>query len=265
MAAYYSIARDGKGPRHHRGVWNCLQELQWHLGCDFIVHYSVEVKNVSKIYRSSDIEVDALKNVSFAFKQGEFAAIVGPSGSGKSTLMHILGTIDRPTSGEVFIDGIPTSEMSGDRLAEFRNKKLGFVFQAYNLVNGLDAVMNVELPLMVSPIPSVERNDRAVELLATLGLGERLHLKPTQLSGGQQQRVAIARALVNNPALILADEPTGNLDTKSGDEVMKLLKNVSREKKVTVVLVTHNPDLTRTCDRVLHIKDGEIERVEVRK
>lgn len=262
MAAYYSIARDGKGPRHHRGVWNCLQELQWHLGCDFIVHYSVEVKNVSKIYRSSDIEVDALKNVSFAFKQGEFAAIVGPSGSGKSTLMHILGTIDRPTSGEVFIDGIPTSEMSGDRLAEFRNKKLGFVFQAFNLINGLSAENNVEMPLMVTNMPDYERKKRADELLVQLGLGHRLYLTPNKISGGEQQRVAIARALVNNPSLVLADEPTGNLDTKSGEVVLKMLKDISRERNVTMVMVTHNTEITKRCDKVIHIRDGKIEKIK---
>jgi putative ABC transport system ATP-binding protein len=228
-------------------------------------NYSVVVKDVSKVYRSGTIEVDALIDVSFSLKQGEFVAIVGPSGSGKSTLMHILGTIDKPTMGEVYIDGVATSEMDGDKLAEFRNKKLGFIFQAFNLVNGLDARMNVELPLMVSPMSNDERRDRSDKLLIQLGLGERLRLKPTQLSGGQQQRVAVARALVNNPSLVLADEPTGNLDTKSGDEVIKLFKDISREQNVTMVMVTHNPDITRRCDRVIHIKDGRIEKIEVLK
>jgi putative ABC transport system ATP-binding protein len=227
--------------------------------------YSVVVKNVSKVYRSGTIEVDALINVSFALKKGEFVAIVGPSGSGKSTLMHILGTIDRPTIGEVYIDGIATSEMDGDKLAEFRNKKLGFVFQAFNLVNGLSAEMNVELPLMVNPMPIHERKERADKLLVQLGLEDRLRLKPTQLSGGQQQRVAVARALVNNPALLLADEPTGNLDTKSGEEVIKLFKGISRSQHVTTVMVTHNPDITKQCDRVIHIKDGRLEKIEVLK
>ncbi len=226
---------------------------------------SVVVKNVSKTYKSGTIEVDALIDVSFSLYQGEFVAIVGPSGSGKSTLMHILGTIDKPTIGEIYIDGVATSEMSGDKLAEFRNKKLGFVFQAFNLVNGLDAEMNVELPLMVNPMSSSERKSRADALLIQLGLENRLKLKPTQLSGGQQQRVAVARALVNNPSLVLADEPTGNLDTKSGDEVIKLLKDISRAQNVTMVMVTHNPDITRRCDRVIHIKDGRIEKIEVLK
>jgi putative ABC transport system ATP-binding protein len=223
------------------------------------------VKNVSKVYRSGAIEVDALVDVSFFLKRGEFVAIVGPSGSGKSTLMHILGTIDRPTMGEVYIDGVATSEMDGDRLAEFRNKKLGFVFQAFNLVNGLSAEMNVELPLMVSPMPMHERKERADRLLSQLGLSDRLKLKPGQLSGGQQQRVAVARALINSPALLLADEPTGNLDTKSGDEVIKLFKGISRTQNVTTIMVTHNPDITRQCDRVIHIKDGRLEKIEVFK
>jgi putative ABC transport system ATP-binding protein len=226
---------------------------------------SVVVKNVSKVYKSGTIEVDALIDVSFSLKQGEFVAIVGPSGSGKSTLMHLLGTIDKPTDGEIYIDGFATSEMTGNKLAEFRNKKLGFVFQAFNLVNGLSAEMNVELPLMVNPMPSSERRERADKLLARLGLEERMKLKPTQLSGGQQQRVAIARALVNNPALLLADEPTGNLDTKSGDEVIKLFKEISRTNNVTTVMVTHNPDITKQCDRVIHIRDGRLEKIEVFK
>lgn len=230
-----------------------------------MLNYSVRVNNVSKVYKSESIEVDALKDVSFSFEQGEFAAIVGPSGSGKSTLMHIVGTIDKPTKGEVYIDGTATSNMNGDRLAEFRNKKLGFVFQAYNLVNGLSAEMNVELPLMTNPMPSSERKKRADKLLIQLGLGDRLKLKPTQLSGGQQQRVAIARALINNPTLVLADEPTGNLDTKSGEEVIKLLKGISRDQNVTVIMVTHNPDITRRCDKVIHIKDGGLEKIEVLK
>jgi putative ABC transport system ATP-binding protein len=230
-----------------------------------MVSYSVKVNNVHKTYMSGSIQIKALDGVSFALKQGEFAAIVGPSGSGKSSLMNVLGTIDKPTKGEIFIDGIETSKMTGDKLAEFRNKKLGFIFQAFNLVNGLDAEKNVELPLMVESISASERTKRADKLLIQLGLGARLKLKPTQLSGGEQQRVAVARALVNKPAMILADEPTGNLDTKTGEEVVKLLKKVSREENVTVVMVTHNPDTTRYCDRIIHIKDGKIERDEVVK
>ncbi|MDE1860677.1 MAG: ABC transporter ATP-binding protein [Candidatus Micrarchaeota archaeon] len=227
--------------------------------------YSVKVTNVSKIFQAGDTQVRAVDGVSFALKKGEFDAIVGPSGSGKSTLMNMLGTIDRPTKGEIYIDGIATSEMKGDMLAEFRNRQLGFVFQAFNLINGLDAEKNVELPLMVIGVPSEERKRRADALLTQLGLGHRLHLTPNKLSGGEQQRVAIARALVNNPSLLLADEPTGNLDTKSGDEVVRLFRKICNERKVTVVMITHNPDITRTCDRVIYIKDGKMEKEEVVK
>lgn len=226
--------------------------------------YSVRVDNVSKIYKSGDVEVRALDGVSFTLKEGAFAAIVGPSGSGKSTLMNILGTIDKPTHGEVYIDGTATSKMDGDKLAEFRNKKLGFVFQAFNLINGLDAEQNVALPLMATEIPEDERIKKADQLLLRLGLGHRLKLKPTQLSGGEQQRVAVARALVNNPTLILADEPTGNLDTKSGDEVIKLLREISDSGKVTIVMVTHNPDTTKYCDKIIYIKDGKMEKEVVK-
>jgi putative ABC transport system ATP-binding protein len=177
--------------------------------------------------------------------------------------MHILGTIDKPSSGEVYIDGIATSKMDGNELAEFRNKKLGFIFQAYNLITELDAQRNVELPLMITDMSERERSEKAVALLEQLGLKERLRLKPTQLSGGEQQRVAIARALVNEPKMVLADEPTGNLDTKAGEEVIKLLKGISKKRNVTIVMVTHNPDITRRCDRVIHIKDGMIEKIVV--
>jgi putative ABC transport system ATP-binding protein len=227
--------------------------------------YSVVVKGVSKFYASGDARITALDNVSFGIGRGEFAAIVGPSGSGKSSLMHILGTIDKPSKGEVFIDGIAVSKMDGNQLAEFRNKKLGFVFQAFNLIPGLDAQKNVELPLMVNSMSGADRAKRANELLSMLGLSHRLHQNPTQLSGGEQQRVAIARALVNKPTMVLADEPTGNLDTKSKEEVMKLLKGISRDTKVTIVMVTHDPDTTKHCDRVIHIKDGKLEKNEVLK
>lgn len=225
-----------------------------------MVRYLLSVENVSKIYRSGDVEVKAVDHVSFSVKKGEFIAIVGASGSGKSTLMHMLGTIDRPTSGEIYIDGVPTSRMKGNDLADFRNKKLGFVFQAFNLINGMDAEANVELPLMTTDLSLGERKKRADALLERLGLGSRLKNKPNQLSGGEQQRVAVARALVNNPPLLLADEPTGNLASHQSDEVIKILSEISRRDGVTVVMVTHNMDLTKHCDRIIHIKDGKIEK-----
>jgi putative ABC transport system ATP-binding protein len=224
---------------------------------------SIVVKRVYKTYHSESIEVKALEDISFKLYRGEFAAIVGPSGSGKSTLMHIMGTIDRPTSGEVYIDGTATSKMKGDELADFRNKKLGFIFQSYNLVNGLTALENVELPLLMGKTSAAERRKSAAALLTQLGLHDRLRLKPNQLSGGQQQRVAVARALINKPALILADEPTGNLDTRSKEEVMKMLQSIVRETNVTIVMVTHDPETTRHCDRVIYIKDGRLEKNEV--
>jgi putative ABC transport system ATP-binding protein len=226
-------------------------------------NYSVKVSNLSKTYLSGEVEVKALNDVSFTLKEGEFVAIVGPSGSGKSTLMHMLGTIDKPTKGEIYIDGIPTSKMTGDELAEFRNKKLGFIFQAYNLIAGLDAEKNVELPLMTTNMSDEMRKSKAEKLLVQLGLGNRLKQRPNKLSGGEQQRVAIARALVNDPTLILADEPTGNLDTKSGDDVIRLLKSISKSGKVTIVMVTHNFDITKHCDKIIHIKDGKLEKIEV--
>ena len=225
-----------------------------------MVDYSVRVSNISKVYASGDVTVKALQDVSFTFKKGDFAAIVGPSGSGKSTLMNILGTIDKPSHGEVYIDGIPTARMTGDQLAEFRSKKLGFIFQAFNLINGLDAEHNVALPLFNMPMGEPERLERAGRLLVRLGLGHRLKQKPNQLSGGEQQRVAVARALVNNPTLILADEPTGNLDSRSGDEVIKLFREISSSGDVTLVMVTHNPDTTKYCDKIIYIKDGKMEK-----
>ncbi|MEM3827072.1 MAG: ABC transporter ATP-binding protein [Candidatus Micrarchaeaceae archaeon] len=228
-----------------------------------MVSYVLSVENVSKVYRSGSIEVRALDHVSFKVKKGEFVAIVGPSGSGKSTLMNILGTIDKPTSGEVYIDGVATAKMDGNELADFRNRKLGFVFQAFNLIPGMDAETNVELPLMATNIPPHERKKRADELLARLGLSHRLKNNPSQLSGGEQQRVALARALVNKPPLLLADEPTGNLASQQSTEVIRILGEISKNDGVTIVMVTHNLDLTRHCDRIIYIKDGKIENEKV--
>ena len=200
-------------------------------------------------------------------KKGEFAAIVGPSGSGKSTLMNLIGTVDRPTSGSIYIDGEDISKMNDEQLAVFRNKHMGFVFQAFNLINGLTAQQNVFLPLLANAteVPEKERYIKSAELLSSLGLGERLRLPPSKLSGGEQQRVAIARALVNDPSLILADEPTGDLDTKSGENVVKLLAKVCKDRNVTIIMITHNLEITSYCDKIIYIRDGKLEKEKVVK
>ena len=226
---------------------------------------AVKVDNVHKTYISGDVEVKAVMGISFTVKRGEFAAIVGPSGSGKSTLMNLIGTIDRPTSGSIYIDGEDISKMNDEQLAVFRNKHMGFVFQAFNLINGLTAQQNVFLPLLANAteVPEKERYAKAAGLLSSLGLGERLHLPPSKLSGGEQQRVAIARALVNDPSLILADEPTGDLDTKSGENVVKLLSNVCKEHNVTIIMITHNLEITSYCDKIIYVRDGKLEKEKV--
>ncbi len=225
---------------------------------------SVEVVDLSKVYTTGKIEYQALRGISLTVQRGEFVAIVGPSGSGKTTLMNVIGTLDRPTSGEVFIDGTPVSKMNDDEYANLRNRKLGFVFQAFNLVSYLTAIENVELPLLASGVAPQVRRKKAMELLTFLGLGDKGSKKPNELSGGEQQRVAVARALINDPSLVLADEPTGNLDSKSAEVVVSRLRGVSVDRGVTVMMITHNLDLTRSCQRVFHIKDGLIENVEVR-
>ncbi len=228
---------------------------------------AVRVENVQKTYISGDVEVKAVLGISFTVKKGEFAAIVGPSGSGKSTLMNLIGTVDRPTSGSIYIDGEDISKMNDEQLAVFRNKHMGFVFQAFNLINGLTAQQNVFLPLLANAteVPEKERYRKSAELLSSLGLGERLHLPPSKLSGGEQQRVAIARALVNDPSLILADEPTGDLDTKSGENVVKLLAKVCKDRNVTIIMITHNLEITSYCDKIIYIRDGKLEKEKVVK
>jgi len=226
---------------------------------------ALEVRDLRKTYRTGKIEYEALRGVTFSIARGEFVAIVGPSGSGKSTLMNIIGSLDRPTSGEVFIDGTPVSSMDENQFAKLRNEKMGFVFQAFNLVNYLTACQNVELPLVAAGINPAVRRKEAMALLSGLGLGGKEDKKPRELSGGEQQRVAVARAMINKPALILADEPTGNLDSKSAEGVVMLLRNVSVERGVTVVMITHNLELTKYCHRVFHIRDGLMEEVEVKE
>ncbi len=216
----------------------------------------IGMQNVTKTYQMGDVQVTALNGVSFEIEQGEMVAITGPSGSGKSTLMNIIGCLDTPTSGSYILDGMNVSQMSDDAQADVRNKKMGFVFQQFNLLPRTAAIDQVELPMVYAGVP--DRTERAQEALKSVGLGERLHHRPNELSGGQQQRVAIARALVNNPSIILADEPTGNLDSKSGAEIMNIFQSLNRDKGLTIVLVTHDPSIAAQAQRVIRVRDGLI-------
>ncbi|MEJ5292916.1 MAG: ABC transporter ATP-binding protein [Candidatus Methanosuratincola sp.] len=216
-----------------------------------------------KVYKLGEIEYAALRGVSFLAKRGEYIAIVGPSGSGKSTLLNIMGALDRPTRGTIMIDGVDISTLNDNKLAELRNKKLGFVFQTFNLLSYMSAAENVETPLVAAGVPSELRRKRSYELLEMVGLKGFERNRPSMLSGGQQQRVAIARALANDPQIILADEPTGNLDSKSSMEIIEILKRLNAEKGVTVIMVTHNLELTAHCNRIWYFRDGRIEREDV--
>lgn len=224
----------------------------------------IKVKNLKKTYKMGDIEVNALRGVSLDIKKGEFISIMGASGSGKSTFMNIIGCLDRPTSGDYFLEGIDIKEKSENDLSYIRNQKIGFVFQAFNLIPRTTALKNVELPLIYGKISSRERKERAKSMLEIVGLSERLYHLPNELSGGQKQRVAIARALSNNPAIILADEPTGNLDSSSSSEIMELFQKLNNEGK-TVIIVTHERDIAEYTDRIITFKDGEIIKDEGRE
>jgi len=213
-----------------------------------------------KVYKLGKVEYAALRGVNLAVKRGEMIAVVGPSGSGKSTLLNLIGALDRPTKGQVFIDGVDISRLKSKELAELRNKKIGFVFQMFNLIPYMTALENVEVPMIASGIPPKERRERAMQLLEAVGLAARANNKPSELSGGEQQRVAIARALANSPSIVLADEPTGNLDSKSAWDVVNLLKKINEERNVTIVIVTHNLEITSVCNRVVYLRDGMIER-----
>jgi len=215
----------------------------------------IETHDIRKVYKMGEVEVHALRGVSFTIQRGEVISIMGPSGSGKSTLMNTLGCLDRPTAGEYVLDGEPVASLSDDQLASVRNRKVGFVFQSFNLLSRQTAITNVELPLRYSGLNG-GRRDRAMDALRAVGLEDRMTHHPYELSGGQQQRVAIARAIVNNPAIIMADEPTGNLDSKVGKEIMNLLLNLNKESGTTLIIVTHDPTIAEQTQRVIRLRDG---------
>lgn len=216
----------------------------------------IDVRDVWKIY-GTKVQIEVLREVSLSINEAEFVAIIGPSGSGKSTLMHVMGCLQKPTKGQIVLDGVNTAELTEDELAEIRGKKIGFVFQQFNLLPLKTAQKNVELPLVFQGASSTERTKRATELLEMVGLGHRMNHKPSQMSGGEQQRVAIARALVGNPMIIFADEPTGNLDTKSSREIMSILKKLNSDGK-TLIVVTHDPEIAKWADRTIRLRDGRV-------
>ena len=215
----------------------------------------IRIENLNKIYKNGAVEVHALKDVNMEVAYGEFLAVMGHSGSGKSTLMNILGCLDRPTSGKYFLDGIDIDIKSPDELSLIRNKKIGFVFQAFNLIPRTNVLRNVELPMIYAKVKAKQRRERALELLEKVGLSDRVNHMPNELSGGQKQRVAIARALANNPPIILADEPTGNLDTNASEEIMKIFRDLNREG-TSIIVVTHEPEVAKYADRIIVFKDG---------
>ena len=222
--------------------------------------YILRVENLSKVFDSPAGGIAVLNKINFTIKKGEFVSIVGPSGSGKSTLLNILGALDRPTVGKIYLKDIDIFSLNDYEIALLRNNLIGFIFQSYNLINRTTVLKNVEIPGILAGIKKNERMARALKLLDILGIKEKAKSTPSRLSGGEQQRVAIARSIMNNPAVILADEPTGNLDTKTGQDVFNLLKMLSNKFRRTIIMVTHNPDLSKETDRVIHLKDGMIER-----
>jgi len=223
----------------------------------------LKIKKIKKIYQMGKVKVEALRGVSFCIDKGEFVAIMGPSGSGKSTLMHIIGCLDQPTEGNFIIGGKNVSKLNDDRLAEIRNKRIGFVFQQFNLLSRTSILHNVEIPLIYAGLKTKQRRELAKQALESVGLGDRVKHKPNEISGGEKQRAAIARALVNNPLIILADEPTGNLDTKTGEEIMKIFYKLHQQGN-TLIMVTHEAEVARHARRIIHLRDGLIEKDEVK-
>lgn len=221
--------------------------------------FVIEAKGLTKIYKMGDVEVQALRGISLQIARGSVTAIMGPSGSGKSTLMNILGCLDRPTAGDYYLDEVNVASMNENQLAEIRNQKVGFIFQSFNLLPRSSALTNVELPLRYRSGMNGQRAELARQALEAVGLGNRLHHRPNELSGGQQQRVAIARAIITQPSIIMADEPTGNLDSKSGDEIMELLLGLNKSLGTTLILVTHDADIARRAERIIHIRDGQVQ------
>jgi len=224
---------------------------------------AIETLDLKKSYKTGLVTVHALRGVNLRVRHGEMLSVVGPSGSGKSTLLNMLGALDTPTSGKILVDRVEITRLGERALSKFRNRKIGFVFQSYNLIERSKVAKNVELPAIVADMPKKLRNRRVHELLDLVGLGDKANRKPYALSGGEQQRVAIARALINDPAFILADEPTGNLDSKTGEEIQNLLLRVNKEKKATIVVVTHNVELAERTGRILHLRDGVVEKERV--
>mgnify|MGYP003872174509 CR=1 FL=1 len=223
---------------------------------------AVKTVDLWKVYRMGSVNVTALRGVNLEVQEGEFIAVVGPSGSGKTTLLTILGTLTRPTKGKVYIGGVETTALKDEELAKLRNRMIGFVFQSFNLISRMTALENVELPLIASGLPPKERRRRALRALKLVGLEDRVHHRPTELSGGQQQRVAIARAIVTEPKIVLADEPTGNLDSRTATDIIKLFEDLNERLGVTIIMVTHNLELTKYCHKVVHLRDGVIHKVE---
>jgi putative ABC transport system ATP-binding protein len=217
----------------------------------------IELEDIQKVYRIGDSEFPVLKGIDLQIEEGEFIALMGPSGSGKSTLMNIVGCLDRPTSGRFLLLDQDISQTSDDELARIRRVELGFIFQTFNLIGRISVLKNVEVPMMLSGLPREKRKDRALKLLESVGIAHRINFSPQNISGGERQRVAIARALANDPKIIIADEPTGNLDLKNSNEVMKILTNLNREGR-TIIMVTHNPEITENCSRVIRLRDGRI-------